>query len=206
MSLNLIEVKWILKLEIQEYRDRIKLYEEAINDLALTTARLERGYQTLADNWEDWNDVLSDSEASIEDVAKVMTELKGALSDILDWDAEDIELLPADFGKKYRKEIQDVYDGVDGAVEKLAGLATYEYMISVGIDDSNLSGDALAAYNSLTTWLQDMPDLEVGMTLNDTPIYDALQALLDSGAITVEQMNNILSKIGFTPKVEENKI
>lgn len=162
--------EWLDKLETENVAE----YEEALNQLAITQARLDRGYDSLASNWEDWNKVLSDSNADIGDVAEVMSELNGVIADIIDWDLADVELLPSNFGQKYRKEIQDVYDGVDGAVEKLAGLATYEYMIAVGIDDTELSGEALDAYNTLTNILQDMPDLEVGMSLNDTPMYDAL--------------------------------
>ena len=194
--------EWLDKLETENVAE----YEEALNQLAITQARLDRGYDSLASNWEDWNEILSDSNADIGDVAEVMSELNGVIADIIDWDLADVELLPSNFGQKYRKEIQDVYDGVDGAVEKLAGLATYEYMIAVGIDDSELSGEALDAYNTLTNVLQDMPDLEVGMSLNDTPMYDALQTLLDSGAITAEQMTNILSQIGFEPEVTTKKV
>ena len=149
---------------------------------------------------------MTDSEASIDDINEIMPDLNEALADILNWDVADIELLPHDFAQKHWKVIQDVYNGVDGAQEKLAGLAANEYVLSLAIDTEGLDADALAAYNTMTTWLQDMPDLEVGMTLNDTGMYNALQALLDSGAVTADQMNEILSRIGFTPEVEEQTI
>jgi hypothetical protein len=104
--------KWLDNLDVENQ-------EEALNELAVVQARLSKGFDKLGDNWEDWNDTLSDSEATIDEIVEVMEGLNEALADILDWDAEDIELLPADFGQKYRKEIDDVYNGVDGAIERL---------------------------------------------------------------------------------------
>lgn len=152
--------------------DDVEAYTEAVNDLAIVQTRLARGSKSLGENWKDWDEVLSDSNASIEEIAAIMPDVNEALADILNWDIADIELLPADFAQKYRQEIEDVYNGVDGAIERLAGIAANEYMISIGLAD-NLTGPALEAYNTLSTALMDMPDLEVGMTLNDTGMYDA---------------------------------
>ena len=46
-----------------------------------------------------------------------------------------------------------------------------------------------------------MPDLEIGATLDDTGFRGVLEQLLADGQITVDQMNAILSGIGFTPDI-----
>jgi hypothetical protein len=51
-----------------------------------------------------------------------------------------------------------------------------------------------------------MPDLEVGMTLDDIGVTEALNTLLEEGAITVDQLNDILSKIQFDPSLEYEEI
>jgi hypothetical protein len=37
-------------------------------------------------------------------------------------------------------------------------------------------------------------------------MYEAFNSLLQSGAVTVDQMNSILSGIGFSPKIEYKKM
>ena len=189
--------KWLDELE----STNIEEYTEALNELAIMQTRLSRGYDTLASNWEDWNGVMTDTEASIDEINEIMPDLNDALADILNWDVADVELLPHDFAKKHWDVIQDVYNGVDGAQERLAGLAANEYVVSLDVDTEGFSTDVGNAYTTVTGWLQNMPDLEVGMTLDDTGMTTAFNALLESGAVTVEQMNNILSKIGFTPEI-----
>jgi hypothetical protein len=184
----------------------LEQYNEVLNEIALTQARLSKGYKTLGENWKDWNDVMSDTESSAEDVAGVMKDLAPAMADILNWDMSEVEMLPASFFQTNWPLIQQVYEGVDGAQEKLNGLATREYLIQLGIDGSGLEGETLEAYNTLDGILKDMPDMEVGMTLDDSGMYDALQALLDAGVLTKDQMNDILSQIGFTPEIEEKTI
>ena len=189
--------KWLDELE----STNIEEYTEALNELAIMQTRLSRGYDTLASNWEDWNGVMTDTEASIDEINEIMPDLNDALADILNWDVADVELLPHDFAQKHWDVIQDVYNGVDGAQERLAGLAANEYVVSLDVDTEGFSTDVGNAYTTVTGWLQNMPDLEVGMTLDDTGMTTAFNALLESGAVTVEQMNNILSKIGFTPEI-----
>jgi hypothetical protein len=51
-----------------------------------------------------------------------------------------------------------------------------------------------------------MPDLEVGMTIDELGLRDMFNTLLEEGVITVDEMNDILSKIGFTPDIEYEEI
>lgn len=174
--------------------------DAALGDIAITTARLTKGLKSLGSNWADWNEVMSDGEATIDQIAEILPDINDSIADILDWDLSDIQNLGADFYQDNWSLIQDVYNGVDGAIERLAGLATKKVQLDV---IARPEEESLAqAYNSIAAYLSDMPDLEVGMALEDQPIYNALTALLANGAITVDQMNAILSGIGFTPTIE----
>jgi hypothetical protein len=116
---------WLDNLE----KTNTEKYAEALNEIAIVQTRLSKGYKSLGDNWKDWNSVMSDNKASINDINAILPELNQSLADIMNWNLSDVELLPYDFTQKYWSVIQDVYDGVDGAQERLVGLATKEYLI-----------------------------------------------------------------------------
>jgi hypothetical protein len=158
-------MKWLEELQSTD----IAKYNEVLNDLAIMQARLARGFKTLGSNWQNWNKIMSNSESSISEVAALMPEIDEAISDILNWDLEDVKLLPADFYTTNWDVIEDIYNGVDGAVERLAGLATQEYILKMNVDTSAVQTE----YDSIMTWLDSMPDLEVGMTLDSTGMTSA---------------------------------
>jgi hypothetical protein len=81
--------------------------------------KASRGLTTLYSNWDSWNEIMSDSEASITDIVKIMPSLNKAMADILDLDLSDIEKLPANFMQQNWPLIEEVMNGVDGAMEKL---------------------------------------------------------------------------------------
>jgi hypothetical protein len=47
----------------------------------------------------------------------------------------------------------------------------------------------------------ELADLKVGAQLDDTDMVNGLTDLLESGALTVEQMNGILEGIGWEPEI-----
>lgn len=190
-------------LETLKSKD-IDEYNEALDDLSIMQARLSKGTKKLADNWTDWNKIMSKTAPTIDEVAEILPELQESMADILNWDTSDIEKLGADFYNKNWKYIQDVYNGVDGAIEKLSGLATQEYIVQVGILD-NATPEAMAAYELLKQQLTDMPDLKLGMTIDQTPLNEAFEAMLNSGYFTVDQLNAILSNLNFSPEVYEKE-
>ena len=163
---------WLSELKAEDVED----YTEALNELALMQARLDRGYDSLGTNWKDWNKIMTSSESTMADIAKIMPDINAAMADILNWDMASIDLLPPDFAKQHWDIIEDIYNGVEGAQEKLAGFATQEYIATLNVDTTGVETE----YNSIIDWLGKMPDLEVGMSLDDSQMTSAFQALLDS--------------------------
>jgi hypothetical protein len=71
----------------------LKENPEAMEDVALYTMKMNRGIKTLADNWDDWNSILLESDKGSHEYAEAILGLKGALSDVLgvseDWISSD---------------------------------------------------------------------------------------------------------------------
>lgn len=95
--------------------------------------------------------------------------------------------------------IQAALEGNEEAYKRLQKLAAQEIILEIvgasSVDELPIKLQGL--YNLIDM----MPDLEVGATLDDSGFKGVLEQLLADGQITVDQMNNILSQIGFTPDI-----
>ena len=171
---------------------------------ALAQYRMEKGCTELVESYEDWDKVLSDNEASLKDINKVMPKVNSMLQDMMDLSDEEFALLPDNFAKDNWNLIQDVYNEVDGAYEALRAKITEEIIMNIGLDQSQLT----EVQSAVDTFLAnvDLDDIEVGTTLDQTGFSAGLQNLLDSGAVTVDQMNDILSGIGYEPIIEYEQV
>ena len=187
--------KWLYTLE----EDKVEDYAEALNHIGIVSAKLSVGTQDLSDNWEKWNEVMTAGEPSIDEINKIMPELNATLANILNWDIEDIEELPYDFAQKNWKIIQDVYNGVEGAQEKLAALASKEYLINLGIKENNKS------FEEIFKWLNDIPDLEIGVSLDQTDVANVFNQLLTAGQMTVKDVEALLAGLGFKVQTSEGE-
>lgn len=180
---------------LNQYFDKLSDKEKtlALDSLSIEVARLTTGLTKLGEEWYDWNEIMSDSEVNISKVASILPELNTAIANILNWDVSDVEDLGAEFYQTYWDIIQDIYNGVDGAVEKLSGLATIQYITSLNLDTSK----AQTAYDVLIAELQEIPDLQIGMDLDDSAIKQKLIALFNAGVLVEDQVKNILTKLGY---------
>lgn len=197
--------------EIYDYTDALissgqflEENREEAQRFALAQFKMERGFDSLVSGYDDWNEVMSDSKATLRDVSKVMPEVNKALQDMMDLSDEQFALLPDNFAQDNWKLIQDVYNQVNGAYEALRAKVTEEIIMNIGLNDESMNATQTAVNEFLAN--VELDDIEIGTTLDQTGFADGLQALLDSGYVTVEQMNNILEGIGYEPNIEYEKV
>ena len=189
--------KWLKSLKSKD----VEAYTRAVNELAIAQVRLEQGSKTLGENWEDWKEVLSSTDVEMSEVVEILPDLQQSMADILNMDLEDIQSLPTEFFTENWKAIQDVYDGADGAVEKLQGLAAKQYILNLKVDKEEFKSDT----KKIEEILSDFPDLEVGVGLDNGKLEilkDELNTLLKSFQITEAEANEILGRIGFKPEIK----
>lgn len=174
--------------------------KETTRNLALAHLRMEKGFSDLVDNWEEYDDILGDTTSSLKDVSKIMPRVNTMLQDMMDLSDEEFALLPDDFAQDNWNLIQDVYNEVDGAYEALRTKVTEAIVMKLDLDDAS-KGQVMTEVNNFLADV-DLDNIEVGTTLDQTGFSEGLQQLLDSGAVTVDQMNAILSGIGYEPNIE----
>lgn len=95
--------------------------------------------------------------------------------------------------------IQAALEGDEEAYKRLQKLAAKQVILDV--KGASSVDELPIQLQSLYNLIEVMPDLEVGATLDDSGFKLTLERLLAAGQITVDQMNAILSGIGFTPDI-----
>ena len=189
---------------LEETNEELEGQEDLLTEATTSAKRFERGINALGKDWDDLDKIMSDSNASIEEVATALQDVNPALQDMLDYSDEEFELLPADFAQKHWDKITDVVNGVEGAYEDLLALAGQEIVFGMGLDP-NAEANLINAVNGITDVI-DVQDLTVGATLDDTGYTDALNEMLLKGDVTAEQISAALEGIQFDPDVSEKTL
>ena len=104
---KLIETYGVDQEELEAYigllaQKNPKLAENATNikKVAQANMRLKVGIDNLADDWDKYNKIMSNSKAKMQDVAAIAPKVNKAVQNMLDMDDETFKLLPDDFAKK----------------------------------------------------------------------------------------------------------
>lgn len=203
LDLDLDEFEAYRDLLAQENKELAK-NRDALNEVAIANKRMERGVKDIASNWEDFNEIMSDSDASLEDVSSIMPEINNALQDILNLDTEDFELLPPDFAQKHWDLINDVTNGVEGAVDELRDAAGQEILLNVDgiLNDEQLQADMLTLHNEIAAY-DAVSDFEVGVVINDAEFIEKCNEIIQRAGMTAEEANAYFKSMGYDVELQE---
>lgn len=199
--------------EFETYRDLLEdtypvLEDNAmgLNMIAVANMRLNKGVKTLCSNWEDFNSIMIDSEASAEDLAEIMPEVNDAVQDMLNLSDEQFALLPPDFAKKHWDLINDVTNGVEGAIDELRNKAGEEILLNIDavLNDEQLQADVLALHSQIAEF--DQSQFTVGVALDpvaQADFYKACNDIISKAGMTQKQANAYFANMGYNVEFEE---
>jgi hypothetical protein len=87
--------------------------------MAVANQRMNKGVNTLTDNWEDWKKTLKGTDKTTQDYAEALTEAKSVMRDILNLSDETV--IPDGFLEvpENLELFEQIADGSEEAVEKL---------------------------------------------------------------------------------------
>ena len=175
------------------YEDNAEKASEVVDSLLQTQKQLD----ITAKSWKDNKDAIKNWANGVDnsfETQEKVKELQENLSKLFDGTKFDDKFI-----KDNLETIQAALEGDEKAYKRLQKKAAEQVIFNItgktNFDELNPQWQAL--YDQI----ENMPDLEIGASIDQTGLSNAFQALLDSGAITVDQMNSILSQIGFTPEV-----
>ena len=202
--------------EFEDYRDLLidtnEVYEDNIegaNMVALANKRLSKGVSSLADKWEDINDIMSDGTSTIEDISTVLPDVNDALQDILNLDTDEFALLPPDFAQKHWDLIQDVMNNVEGSVDTLRDMAGQEILLNItGKTDFSQIDQDIASLNEYISSVDDQ-QFTVGVAIDEndkTGFFNSCQQMIDAAGMTAEQAQAYFKSMGYDVELEEATI
>ena len=176
-------------------------YEQAA-DLAIANARLAKGLSSLTDCWEDSKKAMESYSKDSYEYFEAMAEVQSALTDVFGVEVS------AEFIEKYKEDIDTLVKGGEEAEEvfqKLENAAAKDYVASLAIDDRYKT-----QFNQLLddlTMLENNSNFTIGFEGQiDQSYIDSLNALLESGALTTDQIQSMFNSIGWAPDIYFDEI
>lgn len=196
--------------EVQEYADQLqevaeesdllsdslKDNEEAAEDVARATMKMNDGIDKLADGFDDWSDVLKNSDESSEEYCDAMSNMKDAMSDVL---GVSEEFLSDDFIIENMDDIAKAAEGDAEAIDRLQVAAANDILINITGQD-NLTPQLENLQNTLLTSIPD--DIEIGATLDSGDFLANANELVSAAGMTVEQAQAYFNSLGYEPTFE----
>jgi hypothetical protein len=118
--------------EAGDLSDSLATDAESAADLAVEITRMNKGVDTLAENFDDWSGVLKKSSKSSAEYAKAMGGMKKALGDILDVNSD---LISSDFitDPKHLADIEKAAKGDAEAIDRLRAAMDEEVIANISM-------------------------------------------------------------------------
>jgi hypothetical protein len=177
-------------------------------DLAVEITRMNKGVDDLADGFADWKDVLKKSSKESAEYASAMSNMKKALSNVLDVESD---LISSSFVEDHLEEIEKASQGDAEAIDFLRSQMDEEIIQKVSLTKpEELQQEILALDNKLKSELDrinaEMPDIEVGAILQDQEFIDAANELVTKSGMTADEANAYFAGIGYEPVYNTEEI
>ena len=174
--------------------DELENNKEAAEDVALYTMKMNNGVKKLSDNFDGWSDVLKKSDSSSQEYYSTMIDIKDAMSDVL---GVSEEFLSDDFIINNLDDIALAAKGDAEAIDRLALAASKDIIINLDFEDETAKQEVLSLYDDL---MAEMPDLEVGATLNDEEFLTKLNNFVKQSGMSVERAQAFFNSLGYEPE------
>ena len=173
---------------IQALNNDMELNAETAARMAIANQRMNKGIDTLSDNFEDWTKKLKTATRGSMDYAEVAAEVEGALKDLLGL-SDNFEL-PEGFldSKENLKLLEEAANGSQLAINKL-GIQ----MVKGAMDITSWDQALIDAYNATATTDKTMSEFTMDMQTAFDTANAGMQAIQDNivaltnGSMTLSQ-------------------
>ena len=174
--------------------DELLENEAAAQIVAKAVTRMNRGIESLKDNIEDWSSVLKNSDKASLEYQKAMEGLRTSMADVLDIGEEWVS---SDFLENNLEDIEKAASGSAEAIDRLRVAAAKDIVIKVQPDMSEQAQQEIISL--IDTISMEIPDIEVGATIDSGNFLAIAQDIVDKAGLTAEQANAMFESIGFEP-------
>lgn len=174
--------------------------EEAAEDVALYTKKMNQGVEKLSEGFEDWSDILKNSDESSEEYSEAMGDMKNAMSDVL---GVSEDFLSDDFILDNMEDIKKAAEGDAEAIDRLAIAAGRDILVNLELQDEGVREEILALHEELAA---EIPDIKVGATVDDGDFLAKAAQIVEQAGMTAEQANAYFRSMGFEANFETKQV
>lgn len=217
---------------IQALNNDMELNAETAAQMAIANQRMNKGIDTLSDNFEDWTKKLKTATRGSMDYAEVAAEVEGALKDLLGL-SDNFEL-PEGFldSKENLKLLEEAANGSQLAINKLgiqmvkgamditswdqALIDAYNAIAATDKTMLEFTMDMQTAFDTANAGMQAIQDNIVALTngsmtlsqaldgvdLNEEDWIQSLNEMAVATGMSVEEMRSMLNSMGVRANVE----
>lgn len=186
---------------LMEVNSNLKDNEQLAKKIALAEKKQLKGAKDLKDNYASYANILKQAKndqtvKNTEDYSKAIQALRKDLSLLTGMEEEAFsdKIINSD---EMQKALQDVANGVDGAIERLKALAVIgELKIKISKDDaswSQLQND-IAAISADST-------IEIGTVVNNNDALQGLYDLMMQAGMTADEIQSRFNDLGWDPQL-----
>ena len=182
-----------------ELQKAYQLEQQIADRVALDNALMNKSIEDLTSNWEDWKAALDSADegqrgVAINNLRKNMQQMLGTTGKLSDkWltNADNLKLM------------ERAAKGNGEAIDALRKSAATDLVLNIALEEDGIS---IAEQQLLDAIEGFDPNIKIGTTLDEAGLTDVFQGLIDSGEMTVQQVNDILEGIGFEPEISTESV
>lgn len=178
--------------------------EDILYSLALAEMNYQTGQQSLYDSYDSWSKLIQKNGGIVPDGSieqgKIFNKLNEDLKQMLNLS----EKLPDSFLKS-KDNVDLLKKAIKGDKEAVAKLRAEAAKVQVGsLSKNNFSPtvDKTGLENAIDDLAKEMPDLEIGATLDESKAGAALKNLVNNANMSASQIENLFKSLGWDPKIE----
>lgn len=175
--------------------------ENLTKQIALNNLKISKGLTTLTKSWDDNFEIIKRGNKASLEYAEAIGEVKKAFEEMFG-------VKPStEYIEQYSNEINEMANGNLDSLQKLQDALAEDYVMNMDFStaiNEDWSGTIKDAQSQLKGLLEDIDtSIEVGEgTTLSSDFLDSVQAMLDAGVITSEQLDKLFRAKGFELEVE----
>ena len=177
--------------EAKKAQKKLDGFSESVNDLSLMAVQSQKGMTRLQDALENYGKVLKSGDRLSLEYAEGMDEVRSSVADLLNVTEDDISV---NFVEENFDDIQAAANGDTEAIGRLRAAAAEDIVQSFHLEDDGTTDYLIDKARELATM-----DIQPYANIDDQEFIDTLNAMLESGQMSVKQLNSYLNDFNVDP-------
>lgn len=185
----------------EDVSDQMKYNSDAATAFALRIIKLNKAIDTLAGNYKDWSDIIKKSKDYSQEYAEAMYGMRDAIADVYD---VSIDYISNDFINEHLKEIEQIANGSEEAIESLRHAVGEEIIVNIllqnEVDETmleNFKNQFISIREQIETA---MSGIKVGEDLDTSSFIDKLNTMIRETGMSMEQVNSLMASLKLEPE------